>query len=130
MVVEVEFSDRDGYILASLNGMSTISDIVSAFTRIFSYSSKKKIPKMVIDCRGIENSMPVEDIARVSAKFNNIQEEYDEINQNKMTFAFLVNDIHHDPELLNEQLDQGMGSDTYIGFNLEDAEKWILAKMQ
>lgn len=128
MVVEVKFRDKDGYILANLSGVSTISDIVSAFMRIFSYSSKKKTSKMIVDCRGIENSMPIEDIARVSDKFNNIQEDYEETSQNKLTFAFLLNDELYDPEELNDQLHQEKGFETYVGSDLKAAEHWILAK--
>ena len=128
MVVEVKFSDEDGFILANLTGISTISDSVSAFMRIFSYSSKKNTAKVIVDCREIDNSMPLEDITRVSEKFNNIQDDYHEKNHNKLTFAFLLNDKIIELEDLNDQLHRGNDSDAYIGSDLNAAIDWILSK--
>jgi len=128
MAVDIDFHDMDEYVLVQLKGSSTMSDMVSAFMRIFSYSSTKKVSKMIVDCREVENSMPIEDIARISDKFNNIQKDYVETSQIKVTFAFLLNDQVYDPSHLQEDLPNMNELDTYVGTDLDIAAKWIMTR--
>lgn len=128
MTVEVDFHDKEGHVFVEIKGTSTKSDLLTAFEKIFLYSSMKKASKMLVDCRGIESVMPLQDIATISEKFNNIQTDYEGMMHNQVTFAFLISKEIHDPKEINKALYEEGEDHSYVGADIEEAEKWLLNK--
>ena len=128
MSLDVDFEDKEGYALANIKGTATKSDLLGAFEKVFLYSSMKKASKMLVDLRGIENNMPIEEIAHISERFNNIQSDYEGLMENQVIFAFLINKEGYNPALINDSLYSDREENAYVSVNYEEAEKWLLSK--
>ena len=128
MTIQVDFHDKDGYVLVNMKGESNKSDLLAAFEKILLYSSMKRASKMLVDCREIEGNMPMQDIATVSDRFTDIQNDYQGMMNNPVVFAFLINDDLYDTTQINDALYDDSEDHSYIGSNFEDAERWLLAK--
>jgi hypothetical protein len=128
MAAEVDFQKKDGYVYAGIKGSTDKGGLLSVFEKIMIYSTVQQSPKMLVDCRGIETVLPLEEIASISDKFNNIQDDYEGMTSIGITFAFLINDELHDLNIINEALYGGEEQPTYLGSNYDEAEKWLLSK--
>lgn len=128
MTIEVDFHDKDGYVLVDMKGTSEQSELLAAFEKILLYSSMKKASKMLVDCRGIEGNLPMQDISSISDKFSNIHTDYEGMMNNHVTFAFLIRSDHYDPNKINEALYDEDQDHSYVGSDFEEAEKWLLSK--
>lgn len=128
MSAEVDFQDKEGYTYVEIKGSSDKGDLLSVFEKILIYSTVQKANKMLVDCRGIETVLPLEDIGKISDRFNNIQTDYEGLADINITFAFLINEDLHDLTQINSMIDTDVEQPSFLSGNYEEAEKWLLSK--
>jgi hypothetical protein len=126
MSLEIDFENKEGYVLAPVTGTFSKESALAMFEKLLIYCTVTKTMKILVDCRGMGAEMPIEELFAFSQKSEGLQADYGKKGMiNEMRTAYLFDPEYHDLSHINKGVYNPEKDDFILTLDHEEAVKWL-----
>jgi hypothetical protein len=126
MSLDVNFQDKEDYVIADINGTFSQMNALILFQKLVEFSSETEHDNLLLDCRGVDGEVMSSDIFAFSKKAGDIMKEYNlEGRIVEMKKAYVFDEEKYDLDQAGEDLFEGEDIDFFITKDFENALKWL-----
>lgn len=126
MSLDVDFQDKEDYVIADINGTFSTMNALMLFEKLVTFSSETKHDNILLDCRGVDGEVKSSDIYAFSKKAADIMKEYNlEGRITEMRKAYVFDEEKYDLDHTDGEIFDKEKDDFFITKDLNEALEWL-----
>jgi len=124
--LKVNFTEREGYVLADIEGTFSMMSGIQLFRELVEFSSTTEHENILLDCRGVGGEVKASDVFAFTVRASEIMKEYNLKGRiTEMKKAYVFDEERYDMDQIWDENIDNEYADFIITKDLDEALKWL-----